>query len=191
MNKDLSDVLISGESEDYTIDDVITIGGASTAKPNTSSVVEKVNDNNAPKSESTVPVSVPFKSDKVLSPIIHQEKIPVIAKNDFDNIEETMKDMIEKLSSKVSPNINKFISMTKCENNLKDLYANLELISKSRGSAKDIIDIGSKIQNFEDEKNKQFISDTDVDSTIEQIKNTISLLGKFKNMLEVSKNLKQ
>ncbi|MFN8578560.1 MAG: hypothetical protein U0354_17160 [Candidatus Sericytochromatia bacterium] len=102
-----------------------------------------------------------------------------------------MKDMIEKLSSKVSPNINKFISMTKCENNLKDLYANLELISKSRGSAKDIIDIGSKIQNFEDEKNKQFISDTDVDSTIEQIKNTISLLGKFKNMLEVSKNLKQ
>ena len=32
MSKDLSDVLISGESEDYTIDDIITIGGV-TPKP--------------------------------------------------------------------------------------------------------------------------------------------------------------
>jgi hypothetical protein len=189
MNKDLSDVLISGESEDYTIDDVITIGGINTQKSNQTPIT-KTTENTVPVKTDSVPVSSGIKSDKIVSPIIHQEKIPVISKNDFDNIEETMKEMIEKLSSKVSPNINKFLSMTKCENNLKDLYLNLENISKNRGSAKEIIEIGSKIQNFEDEKNKQFISDSDVDSTIENIKNTISLLGKFKNMLEVSRNLK-
>lgn len=209
MDKDLSDVLISGGSEDYTIDDVITIGGINPPKttppappvvtPSNTVVVKTTADNiptaggtnnSVPVKMDAIPVSSPPKQEKITLPVTYQDKSAVLNKEDFENIEGTMKDMVENLSSKVSPNINKFVSMTKCENNLKDLYLDLENLSKNRGSAKEIIEIGSNIQTFEEEKDKQFISEKDIDETIESIRNTISLLGKFKNMLEVSRNSK-
>lgn len=218
MDKDLSDVLISGGSEDYTIDDVITIGGTNTPKANpivhptnapaqtpavvvkttnsgntdtnTSATVNTTTSNTVPIKMESIPVSSPPKQEKVVPTLIPQDKNVSMSKEDFENIETTMKDMVEKLSTKVSPNINKFVLMTKCENDLKELYSDLENISKNRGSAKEIIEIGSKIQVLEEEKDKQFINDKDVDDTIENIRNTISLLGKFKNMLEVSRSLK-
>lgn len=170
MSKDLSDVLISGESEDYTIDDIITIGGVN-PKP----IIAKV------------PVNMHIA--KVENKATEEVKTETV-NADLDNVEETMKDLIEKLSSTVSPNINKFVSMTKCEENLKQLYSKLETLSKSRGSAKDIIETGSEIQTFEDEKQAQNISDNDISQTIEQIRNAISVLGKFKNILEENKSNK-
>lgn len=171
INKDLSDVLISGESEDYTIDDIITIGGV-TPKP----IVTKSPEN----------VVEPAKVESKIAEDVKTETV----KADLDNVEETMKDLIEKLSATVSPNINKFVSMTKCEENLKQLYSKLENLSKSRGSAKDIIETGSEIQTFEDEKQAQNISENDISQTIEHIRNAISVLGKFKNILEENKSSK-
>ena len=162
MSKDISGALISGESEDYTIDDVITIGGLNQNKPisgkSESIVIDPKLENNSTNSK------------------------------ELENVEETMKDLINNLSETVSPNINKFVSMTECEEKLKSLYSHLQNLSQNRGSAKEIIQIGSSIQVFEEEKSKQNISDTDINQTIENIKNAISVLGKFKNMLELNKN---
>ena len=170
MSKDLSDVLISGESEDYTIDDIITIGGV-TPKP----IVAKA------------PIDIePAKVEIKATEEVKTETV----KADLDNVEATMKDLIEKLSTTVSPNINKCVSMTKCEENLRQLYSRLENLSKSRGSAKDIIETGSEIQTFEDEKQAQNISDSDISQTIENIRNAISVLGKFKNILEENNSSK-
>lgn len=168
MNKDLSDVLISGESEDYTIDDVITIGGLNQTKP-------------LIKDQSEV------KSNEPVKVVLSENKKAETDLKELENIDISVKALISNFSSTISPNFNKFVSITKCDDAIKNLYGKLETISQNRGSAKEIIQIGSNIQSLEDEKNKQDISNIDIDKTIESIKNGISVLGKLKNILESNK----
>ncbi|GIW22235.1 MAG: hypothetical protein KatS3mg068_1242 [Candidatus Sericytochromatia bacterium] len=65
---------------------------------------------------------------------------------------------------------------------LESLYKTLEIISKNKGSYKEILEIGSKIESIE--KNKENISDEEIELTINYLKDIIDIFNTFQYILE-------
>lgn len=162
--------LISEESEDYTIEDVIELN----------KIEEDANDSDFDSS-----VKSRIKNFKIKPPSdeIKYENNDYNLK-EFADVEAILKRSGNIFASKISVNLNRFSKMTYNESLLKELYKGLENISKRRGNPKEIIEIGSKIEDVESEKQKQYITDEEIEKTIEEIKNLVDLLLTFEGILE-------
>jgi len=100
-----------------------------------------------------------------------------------EDLTNLTKKMVQLLENKISERMNKFSLMTNNELLLSDLYEKLADLSRNRGNAKEIIEIGSQIDQVEKVKEEQFISAEDIADTNENISLIISVLEKFKSLL--------
>ncbi|MBC7476067.1 MAG: hypothetical protein H7263_17425 [Candidatus Sericytochromatia bacterium] len=186
MNKDLSKNLRSEESEDYNIDDIIEINKVdSDPESPLNKHIEMINSD---KSDKTIKSAQNEKSEKHISFRI-ENSLLIVDNNNYDiqkleDIDLVLKNISVILTDRVTYSVNKFSHMTHSENELKSLYIDLEEISKKRGSAKEIMDIASKIQMSEEEKNNKFISNDEIHKTMEDITLISSVLSKFQSILE-------
>lgn len=154
--------LLSEESEEYTADDAGEI-----YKPQ-----------DTPVTKETTPVA-PSESEG-FSISFEGETLDLEDTEDLTNL---TKKMVQLLESKISERMNKFSLMTNNELLLSELYEKLADLSRNRGNAKEIIEIGSQIDQVEKVKEEQFISAEDIEDTVENISLIISVLEKFKLLL--------
>ncbi len=186
MNKDLSKKLRSEESEDYNIDDIMEINKVDSDPE--SPLDKHIEMINSDKSDKTIKSAQNEKSEKHISFRI-ENSLLIVDNNNYDlqkleDIDAVLKNISVILTDRVTSSVNKFSHMTHSENELKSLYVDLEEISKKRGSAKEIMDIASKIQISEEEKNNKFISNDEIHKTMEDITLISSVLSKFQSILE-------
>jgi hypothetical protein len=177
--------LISEESEDYTLDDIIQLhkveGDADEG------FIRKVVPGKGP--GAPTPVNKSFRPASQTLDYNHSLENNDYNLKDIKDIDAVLKRTTSILGTRVSNSVNRFTCMTYCEEVLQELYQALENISKNRGNAKEIIDIGSKIETIEAEKLKQFINPEEINKTIEDIKSVVSTLSKIQFILENSKNV--
>jgi hypothetical protein len=173
--------LLSEESEDYTLDDIIQLHKVDDESDDQGYGRKALTTKSTP---STSPVNKGTKAfSKTPDYNLNLENNDYNLK-DIKDVDAVVKRVSSILSTRVSSNINRFSNMTYCEEVLQVLYQALENISKNRGNAKEIIDIGTRIETVEAEKLKQFINQEEINKTIDDIVAIISTLSRIQDILE-------
>jgi hypothetical protein len=101
---------------------------------------------------------------------------------DINDVKNLLEDILNIIKNIINPNINKFISMNYNDKKLEVLYKDLENISKNKGSYKEILEIANKIELIE--KEKESISDSDIEITVNYLKKIIDIFSNFEYILE-------
>lgn len=100
----------------------------------------------------------------------------------IDDVKQLLENVSDTIKNKINPNINKFVNMNYNDKRLEELYKNLENISKNKGSYKDILEVASKIELIE--KEKENISDDEIEITVNYLKKVTDIFSNFQYMLE-------
>jgi len=101
---------------------------------------------------------------------------------DINDVKNLLEDILNIIKNIINPNINKFISMNYNDKKLEVFYKDLENISKNKGSYKEILEIANKIELIE--KEKESISDSDIEITVNYLKKIIDIFSNFEYILE-------
>lgn len=172
--------LLSEESEDYSLDDIIQLHKIEDETDSQGYSRKAILTKSNPPAH---PVKRTFKPGSKIDYTHNLENNDYNLK-DVKDIDTVLKKISTILSTRVTSNVNRFSNMTNCEEVLQVLYEALESLSKNRGNAKEIIEIGTKIETIEAEKLKQFINPDEINKTIEDIHAVVSTLSRIQEILE-------